>query len=91
MFKLTKAEALSIQAKQLDHFAAQYGDWIRDAVAKETHADMLPDEATDVVEVNRHIPRGGSIESLICRHIGHRAGYCGERCTRCNAKLNEVK
>lgn len=69
---ITKADALRIQAEQVEHYAAHYGDWVRQAVAAMTHADQLPDEGEhDIVIVNRCIPRGGAIEALIERH-GHR-------------------
>lgn len=68
MFKLTKTHALEIQAKQVDHYAAIYGARVREIVAAATHAERLDGEGPhDVVTVNRHIPRGGSIESLIER------------------------
>ena len=88
MIKLTRDEAVRIQADQVDHYAAQYGDWIRAAVAEVTYAWLLPDGEIDVVEVNRRIPRGGAIESLICSHIGHQRGHADNpRCVRCNGKL----
>ena len=66
MFTLTKAEALAIQAKQVDHYAAIYGDDIREWVAARTHAERLEDGVTyPVVEINRAIPRGGAIEALL--------------------------
>lgn len=63
---LTKAEALKIQAEQVAHYAKIYGEWVRDAVAKQTTADALEDGVNyDMVTINRHIPRGGAIEQLI--------------------------
>lgn len=70
-FTITKAEALRIQAEQIDHYAAIYGEWIREAVAAKTNAAALADGEHDVVTVNRHIPRGGFIEAIIERH-GHK-------------------
>jgi len=68
MIKLSKAFALQTQARQVEHYASIYGDWIREAVAAATHADRLADEGEhDVVEVNRCIPRGGAIEAIIER------------------------
>lgn len=68
MQTLTKAHALAIQAEQVNFYAGRHGEWLRAAVAAETTADQLPDEgAIDVVTVNRHIPRGGAIESIILR------------------------
>jgi hypothetical protein len=88
MIQLTKQDALARQASQVEHYAAQYGAWVREVVAAATHADALPDEGMiDVIEVNRAVPRGGAIESLICGTIGHDYGRerC-ERCARCNAR-----
>jgi hypothetical protein len=69
-FKMTKAQALQIQAEHVNHYTARYGEWLREAVAARTTADQLPDEGEiDVVIVNRHIPRGGAIESLIEQHL----------------------
>ena len=63
--QLTKAEALAIQARQLDHYAATYGDEIRSRVAAITHAEMLDDEPHPTWEVHRHIPYGGKIEAIL--------------------------
>ena len=66
MITLTKAEALRIQAEQVEWYANLYGEHVRAIVAAATHADRLQDGIDyDVVEINRHIPRGGRIESLI--------------------------
>lgn len=70
---LTKAEALRIQAEQIDWYAALYGARVRTLVAAATQAERLDDgQAYDVVEVNRCIPRGGAIEHLI-RHLSAQA------------------
>jgi hypothetical protein len=62
MIKLTKAEALRIQAAQIEHYAAMWGDDVRTVVAAATTADALEDGVEyDVVIINRHIPRGGFI------------------------------
>lgn len=83
--RMTKQDALARQASQVAHYAAIYGAWVREAVEAATRADQLPDQGLiDVVEVNRAVPRGGAIESLICDRIGH--DYGRERCARCNAR-----
>jgi hypothetical protein len=64
-FRLTKERALAIQAEQVAHYA-QYDPDIAAKVAAVTNADaLLPGVEYDVVEVNRHIPRGGFIEFLM--------------------------
>jgi hypothetical protein len=62
---LTKAEALRIQAEQVEHYARCYGPHVRELVAAATTAHLLPDGEHDIVTINRHIPRGGAIEWLI--------------------------
>lgn len=66
-FPMTKAQALRIQAEQVAWYAARYPHIaVAELVAAATHADALEDGVEyDVVEINRHIPRGGWIESLI--------------------------
>lgn len=66
---LTKAEALRIQSEQVEHYVAQYGDWVREVVAAATSADELADGSHEVVTINRHIPRGGALESLIAAKV----------------------
>jgi hypothetical protein len=67
MIKMTKADALRRQAEQIEHYVAQYGAWVREAVAAETTADQLADGEHFVSDINRHIPRGGAIEFIIER------------------------
>lgn len=63
---MTKADALAIQARQIASYGAAYGvERVAALVAAATTADALADGLHDVVTINRHIPRGGSIESLI--------------------------
>lgn len=70
MTRITKAKALRIQADHVSFYVGVYGEWVREAVAVETHADRLDDGEHDVVEVNRHIPCGGFIEQIIiARHM----------------------
>lgn len=70
MIKLTKSEALAIQATQIDHYAGIYGERVRDIVRGATTADVLSDGVEyDVVIINRHIPRGEWIEHLIGARI----------------------
>ncbi|OUI87896.1 hypothetical protein HK19_01010 [Acetobacter persici] len=63
---ITKEEALAVQARQIEHYASIYGEWLREAVAKATTAGALESGVEyDMVTINRHIPRGGQIEALI--------------------------
>ncbi len=68
MMTMTKARALEIQADQVAYYGRSYGPRIAELVAKITTADALPDGEHDVATINRHIPRGGSIEHLIQSH-----------------------
>jgi hypothetical protein len=65
MMRMTKAEALRIQAEQVAWYAQIYGPEVAEYVAAATTADRLADGEHDIVTINRHIPRGGSIEWLI--------------------------
>ena len=66
---MTKAEALAKQAEQVEWYAKSWGDEVRSVVAKATTADALEDgKAYDIVTINRHIPRGAAIESLMGRY-----------------------
>lgn len=68
--KLTKARALAIQAEHVEWYSPGR-PWLAAAVAAATRADLLPDGVEiDVVEVNRHIPRGGAIEWMITQREG---------------------
>lgn len=71
VMRMTKAEALRIQAEQVAHYAGIYGEHVRELVAAATTADQLPDGEHDVVTINRHIPRGGAIEWLIPEKRAH--------------------
>lgn len=63
MIKMTKAQALKIQAEQTNYYAGIYGEQVREMVAAATTADRLEDGVEyDVVTINRHIPRGGWFE-----------------------------
>lgn len=64
---MTRADALRIQAEQVDHYAKQHGEFVRELVASATTADALEDKAHPVRVINEHIPRGGAIEDLIAR------------------------
>lgn len=65
MYKMTKAEALDIQARQVEHYATHHGEWVRGAVAAATQAEALADGEHAIAEINRHIPRGAAIELII--------------------------
>jgi hypothetical protein len=65
MITMTVAEALAIQAKQIDHYAANYPG-VAAVVAAHTDTSKLdPETSYDVTVINRHIPRGGAIEALL--------------------------
>jgi hypothetical protein len=64
MIKMTKAQALEIQDRQLAHYE-QFCPGITAKVKARTTADRLEDGVEfDVVVINRHIPRGGKIEQI---------------------------
>jgi flagella basal body P-ring formation protein FlgA len=64
MVKLTKEQALKIQAEQVA-FYSRHCPNLDELVAAATTADQLePGIEYDVVVINRHIPRGGKIEQL---------------------------
>lgn len=66
--KMTKEEALKIQAEQVEWYGATR-PWLAAAVAIRTTADKLESGKEYSLEtINRHIPRGGEIEFLIERH-----------------------
>jgi hypothetical protein len=62
---MSKADAMRIQAEQIEHYARCYGSHVRELVAAATTAHLLADGEHDMAMINRHIPRGGSIEWLI--------------------------
>ena len=66
---MTKAQALAIQAQQVEYYSPVYPggvDALRAAVAAITTADALDDGKEYAVSViSQHIPRGASIEALI--------------------------
>lgn len=61
---MTKTQALAKQAEQVAFYAQSCPD-IAARVAARTTADQLQDGIEyDIMTINRHIPRGGKIESL---------------------------
>lgn len=65
MFKITKEQALEIQAKQLAYYEPNFPG-ITAKIKAITRADELePDTLYDMVTINRHIPRGGDIERAL--------------------------
>lgn len=63
--RMDKATALRIQAEQVAWYARVYGPQVRQQVAAATTADQLEDGVLySVVKINRHIPRGGAIETI---------------------------
>lgn len=64
--RMTKAQALAIQAEQVEWYGRTYGvERVRALVAAADTSHLLPDGEHDVVTINRHIPRGGALEWLI--------------------------
>ena len=64
MVKMTKADALKIQAEQIAWYSHLRAD-LAEAVAAITTADQLTDGVEyDVSDINKHIPRGADIEYL---------------------------
>ena len=65
MFKITKEQALEIQAEQLAYYEPNYPG-ITAKIKAMTTADALePDTLYDMATINRHIPRGVSIENAL--------------------------
>lgn len=65
-FTMTKAEALRIQAEQIEWYNRN-GDrpWLAEKIASMTNADALQDDVEyPVYVINRCIPRGGDIEHV---------------------------
>jgi len=67
---MTKAEALHVQAQQVEWYARLYPDIdVAGIVARATAADQLNDgEEHPMTEINKYIPRGGWIEMLIGKY-----------------------
>jgi hypothetical protein len=71
--RMTKEEALAIQQKQIAWYNRN-GDfpWLADKLASMTTAEVLEDgRLYPVIEINKHIPRGGDIEHLLGFANGH--------------------
>lgn len=64
---MTKADALRIQAEQIEWYGRIVGrEWLAAKVASMTTADALEDDIQYPVQIlNRHIPRGGDIEHIL--------------------------
>ena len=66
MYRMTKAAALAIQKRDILHYGQTYGvERVRALVMEKDTSHLLADGEHDVITINRHIPRGGSIEWLI--------------------------
>lgn len=65
MFKITKEQALEIQAEQLAFYEPNHPGITAKITAMTTADKLEPDTLYDIVVINRHIPRGGAIE----RHL----------------------
>ena len=64
MFKLTPRKALEIQARQCANLEPHHPG-ITELVRQRTNTDGLDmDVQYDVIEINKHIPRGGAIERI---------------------------
>lgn len=68
MFKMTVEDAMQCQARDIKHYARYYlgGEpALRAVVNGMTTADQLtPGVMYPTTEINKHVPRGGSIEFL---------------------------
>lgn len=69
MFTMTKEKALEIQNNHLDYYcqrlASPQAVKLRQTIKDRTTAEALPSGVQiPVIEINRHIPRGGDIEDL---------------------------
>jgi hypothetical protein len=64
--KMTKSEALKIQAEHIAWYESKYAPGnLAEVVAGMTTADQLEDGVEyPIITINQHIPRGGSIEHL---------------------------
>ncbi len=65
MFKMTYNEAIRIQKKHINFYAGLLTDKKRAELEKMTKpCPFNPDELRPVIEINRLVPRGGTIERL---------------------------
>lgn len=63
--RMTKAEALARQAKQIEHYSPHHPH-CASIVAAATTADVLEDGVEyDILTINKHIPRGRQIEAML--------------------------
>lgn len=65
MFKITKEQALEIQDQQLAFYEPDFPGITAKIKAMTTADQLKPDTLYDMVIINRHIPRGGAIESAL--------------------------
>lgn len=65
MFKITKEQALEIQAEQLAFYEPNFPGITEKIKALTTAEQLEPDTLYDIATINRHIPRGGRIEALL--------------------------
>lgn len=71
MIKMTKAEALRIQAEQIKWYCSKRPDLAK-LITNATTADALEDGVEyDIITINKHIPRGAAIEYLLGSRFGH--------------------
>lgn len=63
MFKMTKEQALEIQDEQLAFYENRFPGITARMKAKTTADQLEPETLYSVIIINRHIPRGGDIES----------------------------
>lgn len=64
---LTKAEALAIQAKQLDHYTPDPCHPVRLHIVARTRTDHLDDDPYTVRDLHYWIPRGADIEHALAQ------------------------
>lgn len=65
MIEMTYNEAIGIQKRQINFYARRLADGLRAELARMTKpCPFDPDEMKSVVEINRLVPRGVTIERL---------------------------
>jgi len=65
MLKMTVAQALAVQAKQVAHYSQNYSQCAALVAAATDTTGLDADVEYDMVVINRHVPRGHAIEVLL--------------------------
>lgn len=65
MFKMTVEEALERQEAQLAYYERLHPGITEKIKAQTTAHELEPGKLYDVFIINRHVPRGGAIESAL--------------------------